>query len=185
MVSFLPLGSVPLPLYSACNLNCLLLHLPHSLSVQKLGYKIWLFFISLESGLPPLASAPFVAFHSPFVARSNTWIQNLIRHIRFAFKNLDTKSRLSFLRVYRHPLPSGPSYFFFPLRSIKLLWLSPNLHSCSLTSSVLVSDLKLGGSLVPAHRYLLKCVSPVAPAVSNPIVCICLERPRVVTHVSE
>ena len=170
MVRFLPLGSVPLPLYSACNLNCLLLHLPHSLSVQKLGYKIW-----------TLLHQPGVRIASPRICP----ICCVPFPFRCAFKYLDTKSGLSFLHVYRHPLPSGPSSFFFPLRSIRFLRLSPNLHSCSLTSSVLVSDLKLGGPLVPAHRYLLKCVSPVAPAVSNPIVCICLERPRVVTHVSE
>ena len=87
----------------------------------------------------PLASAPLVAFHSLFIACSNTWIQNLICLIRFPFKNLDTKSGLSFFLFFVTHFLRASSYCSFFLRSIKLLCLSPNLHSCSSTSSLSVN----------------------------------------------
>ena len=129
--------------------GCLLLHLPHSLSVQKPGYKIWTFLLQPGVRIASPRICPICCVPFPF---------------RCAFKYLDTKSDTSHSFRVQKPgykiwtlfltclsssaLPSGPSSFFFPLRSIRFLRLSPNLHSCSLTSSVLVSDLKLGESLV-------------------------------------
>ena len=137
--------------------GCLLLHLPHSLRVQKPGYKIWTFLLQpgvriASPRICPICCVPF----PPFVARSKTWIQNLISsppawsqdcllsHLPHSFRVQKPGYKIWTLLhtcLSSFAPSSGPLFSFPPLRTIRYLRLSPILHSCSLTSFVLISDL--------------------------------------------